>query len=380
MEIENYRTPGQLIESLLNQRGWTKRVLSIIIGIDETLLNKIITGKRPVAAQMAILLGEIFNTEPEVFLELQKQYDLAQARIISRPDPGRSTRAHLFGGLPVAEMIKRGWINVDNIRDVSRVESELTKFFGVESVNDIEILPHASKKTKTFEPATPAQIAWIYRVKTIASEMIVPRYTQASVKKAINLLGNLLIAPEESRKVPKILAECGIRYVIVEALPSSKIDGVCLWLNETSPVIAMSLRYDRIDNFWFVLRHEIEHVLQGHGRTTIMLDAELEGDRAGIGPDIAEEERIANEAATEFCVPRKKMDSFIARKAPFFNERDILGLASTLQIHPGLVAGQLQHRTGRYDRFRQHLTKIRECIRPSAMVDGWGDVAPIEHI
>ena len=71
------------------------------------------------------------------------------------------------------------------------------------------------------------------------------------------------------------------------------------------------------------------------------------------------------------------MQSFITRKDPFFAERDILGFASTIQVHPGLVAGQLQHRTGRYDRFRNHLVKIRSFVAPSAMVDGWGDVAPV---
>lgn len=379
MNIENYRTPGQLIESLLTDRGWTKRVLSIILGLDETLLNKIIAGKRAVDAEMAILLGEIFDVDPLQFLELQKNYDFARASIISRPDPDRSNRAYLFGGLPVSEMIKRGWINADDIRNVSQVEVALTKFFGVDSVSDIEILPHAAKKTRTFEPATPAQIAWIYRVKEIASDMLVAKYSPTGTKRAIEKMKNLLSAPEEARKVPRILAECGIRYVIVEALQNSKIDGVCFWLNDKSPVIGMSLRYDRIDNFWFVLRHELEHVLQGHGKSAIMLDSELEGDRAGIGSDVVEEERIANEAAADFCVPKKTLDSFIARKSPFFYERDILGLASTLHIHPGLIAGQLHNHTGKYERFRQYLTKIRDCVRPSAMVDGWGDVAPVER-
>ena len=138
-----------------------------------------------------------------------------------------------------------------------------------------------------------------------------------------------LSAPEEARKVPRILAECGIRYVIVESLTSAKIDGVCFWLNDHSPVIGMSLRHDRIDNFWFVLRHEIEHVLRQHGQiqAAIMLDAELEGEKAGTGSSISEEERVANEAAANFCVPQQSLKSFIARKSPFFNERDILGFA-----------------------------------------------------
>lgn len=377
MNYDDFKTPGQYIDALLEARGWTQRVLAIILGIDETGLNKIVSAKRQVDAETALLLGEVFSVPAEYFLELQKRYDLAKARIVTRPDPGRATRAHIFGGLPVAEMIKRGWLDADNIRNVPRVETALTKFFGVKSVDEIEILPHAARKTNTFIPATPAQLAWLYRVKEIASEMLVARYSPSSVRNSLQLLHNLISAPEEARKVPRILAECGIRFVIVETLSTAKIDGVCFWLNDSSPVIGMSLRYDRIDNFWFVLRHELEHVLRLHGKDTIMLDAELEGERAGTGDNVAEEERQANEAASEFCVPRKKMDSFIARKAPFFHERDIIGLANVLQVHPGLIAGQLQHRTGRYDRFRNHLVKIRHAVTPGAMVDGWGDVAPV---
>lgn len=377
MNIDDYRTLGQLLNALLEERGWTQRILAVILGVHFNVINRIVSGKRPLTAEMAILLSEVFNIPPEKFLELQKKYDLAKAHITHRPDPGRATRASLFGDLPIAEMMKRGWLDAKDVRNVPEVEAALMKFFGVDSVHEIEILKHAAKKTKTFATATPSQIAWIYRVKALADEMIVARYSPSAVRHAVLLLSNLRGAPEEARKVPRIMAECGIRFVIVESLSSAKIDGVCFWLNDFSPVIGVSLRYDRIDNFWFVLRHEIEHLLQGHGRQAIMLDAELEGKRAGIGDDIEEEERVANEAAAEFCVPQNKIDSFIARKSPFFHEIDILGLAHTLKIHPGLIAGQLQHRTERYDRFRQHLVKIRSHVIPGAMVDGWGDIAPV---
>lgn len=377
-ETTTYRTPGQLLETLLAERGWTQRVLAVVLGCDETGINRIVSGKRPLDAQMAIALGDVFGIEAERLLDLQKSYDLAQARIVARPDPGRMNRAHLFGGLPITEMIKRGWIDADDVRDVQKVEAELTRFFRVKSPDEIEILPHAAKKTNVASDATPAQLAWLYRVRAIAREMIVGKYSPSAVREAVGKLKNLLSAAEEARKVPRILAESGIRYVIVECLTGAKIDGVCLWLNDTSPVIAMSVRHDRIDNFWFVLRHELEHVLRLHGQTAMMLDAELEGERAGTGASVPEEERLANEAAAAFCVPQEPLDRFIARKAPFFAERDILGFARTLQIHPGLVAGQLQHRTGRYDRFRAHQVKIRSSIAPSALVDGWGDVAPVE--
>ena len=371
---DNCRTPGQLIVHLLKERGWSKRVLAVVLDIDEATVNRLASDKRPVDAGMALQLGDVFGVSPERFLDLQKSYDLAKARITERPDPGRATRAHLFGSLPVPEMIKRGWLLADDVRDTAKIEAALAKFFGVDSANEIEILPHAAKRTYVSSPVTPAQLAWIYRVKEIANEMLVPRYSPAAARSAVGRLSALLSAAEEARKVPKVLAESGIRFVIVESLSSAKIDGVCFWLNDFSPVIGMSLRHDRIDNFWFVLRHELEHVIRRHGRQAMMIDADVEG---GHGLDVPEEEQVANSAAANFCVPQSDLQRFIARKAPFFHERDIMGFARTLQVHPGLVAGQLRRHTGRYDRFHNHLAKIRSIVAPSAMIDGWGDVAPV---
>jgi HTH-type transcriptional regulator/antitoxin HigA len=353
-------------------------VLAIVLDIDETGLNKIVAGKRPIDADLALSLSQVFDTPAEKFLQLQKDYDLAMARLVSNPDPGLSTRASLFGDLPVSDMIKRGWlVGVDDVRQVRAVEDALCRFFGVSSVEEIEILPHAAKRTNVFSSATPGQLAWLYRVKQIAEQTLVAKYSPEALESAMSKFRELLGSPESTRKVPRILAECGVRYVIVESLPGANIDGVCLWLNERSPVIGMSLRHDRIDNFWFVLRHECEHVLQGHGRSAAMLDTNLEKERAGTGSSLPEEERIANEAAAEFCVPQSSLNKFIERKAPFFAERDILGFAKTLNIHPGLVAGQLQHKTSRYELFRHHLAKVRSWIAPNAMIDGWGDVAPV---
>ena len=343
------------------------------------MVSKIIGGTQSLTAEMALVLSDIFGVPAEHFMHLQKKYELAQARIVSRPDPGRANRAVLFGALPVGEMIKRGWLpGVVAVTNVPEAERALAKFFGVGSADEIEIMPHSAKKTNIASAATPTQLAWLYRVRQIAAEMLTPRYSQAAVESAIAKLSALRDSPESARKVPRILAESGIRFVIVESLPGAKIDGVCLWLDDSKPVIGMSLRYDRIDNFWFVLRHELEHVRLKHGRAEIMLDAELEGDSAGTGADIAEEERLANEAASEFCVPKRSMKAFIERKAPTFADRDLVGLSRSLGIHPGLVAGQLQNYTKRFEHFRAHLVKIRHAVAPSAYVDGWGDIYPVE--
>src|SRR4051812_41171723 len=204
LDSDDFKTPGQFIAALCSEKGWTNRVLSIVLDISEDKVSRLVTDRQAIDVSMALLLEDIFSVRAEQFLELQRTYDLVKARFATRPDPERATRAHLFGGLPIAEMIKRGWLDATDIRDVGQVQSALTKFFGVGRIEDIEILPHAAKKTQVNIEPTPAQRAWLYRVKQIASEMLVYRYSPQSVLNAVPKLKQLLAAAEEARKAPRI--------------------------------------------------------------------------------------------------------------------------------------------------------------------------------
>jgi HTH-type transcriptional regulator/antitoxin HigA len=251
------------------------------------------------------------------------------------------------------------------------------KFFGGRPPTEAQSLPHAAKKTNAEEPTTGPQLAWLYRVKEIAGDMLVPKYSEQAVKQCIKKLESFRQSPEEIRNVPRVLSDCGIRFLIVETLPSAKIDGVCYWMNDRSPVVAMSTRFDRIDNFWFVLRHELEHVLRRDGLEHAVLDVELEGEKAGDGQNIPEQERAANLAASAFCVPPDMMQKFFSSKSPYFAERDVIAFAKMVKVHPGLVAGQLRYWTKRHNVFTDLLVKVRHIIIPTSVVDGWGDVAPV---
>jgi len=375
--VDDFATPAQMIDFRLRERGWSQRALAMVLGLSEKTVSSFMNGRTKISNELALQLQAALSIDAMDLLKLQASYELKKAELAFKPDPALATRAKVFGDVPVGDMIARGWLKgVVGLWD-SHLNEALCRFFDVSNIEQIEVLPHAAKKTDVMGDATPAQMAWLYRVKQIAQQTLVGKYSPASVVNAAKELKPLLNSAEGARKVPRILAQAGIRYAIVESLPHTKIDGVCLWLNDKSPVIGMSLRFDRIDNFWFVLRHELEHVIQKHGQSAVILDIELEGERAGTGDDIPAEERIANEAAAEFCVPQKQLSHFIRVKSPFFAERDIRGFAATYKIHPGLVAGQLQHKTNRYELFRNHLVKIRSLVSPNAMVDGWGDVAPI---
>ena len=376
MEKPNHESPGQLVRSLLAERGLTQTVLAAVTGLEQSAVSRIVQDKRAIDAHTALILADALSVTAESLLDAQQAFDLERARRASSPDPARALRARLFAELPLTEMMKRGWLATKSVRDVEQVEANLASFFGVSSLDQIEVLAHSAKKTNVGAEVTPAQLAWLHRVRAIAEELIVHRYSPKAVREAVERLAGLRGSAEDVRSVPGILAEAGVRFVLAETLPSAKIDGVCFWLNDLAPVIGMTLRHDRVDNFWFVLRHELEHVIRGHGRRSPVIDIDIQG---GDTSRVAEEELVANAAAADFCVPSGQMDRFIQKKAPFFMERDVLGFAATLGVHPGLVVGQLQHKTGRYDRFRSHLVGVRQSIAPSAAVDGWGEPYPLDN-
>ncbi len=327
MDLENYVSPGQLIAELIATRDWKQSTLAELAGISDSALNKIINGRQSINARMAIQLSEVFNIPPETFLTLQHKYDLAREKILYKPVKSRSLRSAIWGELPVSAIIKRGWLpGVDTSSSIEETEAGLARFFSVTSPEEIAVLPHAAKKSDEFEGMTGIQIAWLYRVKQIAGAMLAPKYSNELGAKCVSQLAGLRISREAIRKVPRILAESGIRFVIVESLPSAKIDGVCFWLDDHSPVIGMSLRFDRIDNFWFVLRHELEHVLRGHGKLRPMMDSDLEATSSSHDAQIADEERVANAAAAEFCTPQRFLQDFIARKDPILRSKIYWGL------------------------------------------------------
>ncbi|MBK7145632.1 MAG: HigA family addiction module antidote protein [Xanthomonadales bacterium] len=359
--------PGEFLKDELEARHWTQTELAEIMGRPVRLVNEIIAGKKAVTPETAVQLGDALGTGPELWMNLESQYQLSKVQstngLVAR-------RAQLYGRFPVREMIKRGWVAGSKTIDV--LEQQFIAFFGIAAVNDEPSFCHAAKKTQAEIQPTMQQLAWLFRARQLASQLVVRPYQATAMRQALPRLSALRSAPRETRHVASIMAECGIRFVVIEPIPGSKIDGACFWLPNDQPVIALSLRLDRIDNFWFVLRHEIEHVLQQHGRDRAFI---LDQDRdAAASEQMLDEELVANRAAAEFCVPESEISDFVARVGPPFPEHRMVLFANRIHVHPGLAAGQLQRRLGRYDLYRKHLVKVRSFVTASALADGWGHV------
>lgn len=364
--------PGEYLRDELDERGWTQTEFAQIIGRPVQVVNEIIAAKRSVTPETAKSFAAALGSSAQFWMNLESAYQLAKT---AEPPERISREARLREKFPIREMVKRGWIAHSD--DKEELEERLKSYFHLQSLDDPIALPHAAKRSRpndeSADPLSPIQRAWLFRVKHIAEVMHVAAYSEKKLRDALAQLEALMIEPEETRHAAKILSDCGVRFVIVEPVPGSKIDGVCFWVNRnSSPVIGMTLRFDRNDNFWFVLRHEIEHVLRKHGQTSMIID-ELDSD----GGSASEEERQANDAAQEFCVPKREMEDFVARVRPFFSEDKIVRFSRRIRRHPGIVVGQLQRRIEKPDHLNKLKVKIRPYVIVSALTDGWGQTAAV---
>nr|WP_053000159.1 HigA family addiction module antitoxin [Sphingomonas sp. Y57] len=371
--------PGTFIEEELEAREWTQADLAYILGWDPSQLNKLIKGATSITPDTAVSLGDAFDMPAEFFMNLQKMHDLQRAR---QADPGVKARATWVSLFPVREMIKRGWIEAT---EADLLDLQMMRFFEANRIEDIplvgcEAVAHAAKKSG-YEEITGTQLVWLYRVRKIAESADAPRYDRERLLETLPDIRAHMLDSDDFGEIPGLLWRCGVRVVFVEPFAGSKIDGVCTWLGD-QPVIGLSLRLNRPDNLCFVLRHEIEHVLQEDGKNVTYTHVDIfDPDRDS--DNLPAEERRADTAAAEFLIPQDKLTSFMVRKGKWISETDVLAFAARHNIHPAIVIGQIQnrrHQAGDDRAFaflRRYLTKIHDLFMAWPLRDGWGKTAEI---
>jgi HTH-type transcriptional regulator/antitoxin HigA len=188
-----------------------------------------------------------------------------------------------------------------------------------------------------------ALLAWQCRIIDLAKKeenKVVNKYKQKAISNEwLNKLAHISIEKDGPQKAIDYLQNIGIRLVVEPHLPQTHLDGAAFLLPD-GPVIGLTLRYDRIDNFWFVLFHELVHIMKHLHR----------GDVESIFDDLDVEagdiEREADEHAGEILIPGEKWHTALAR---FLRSKSsIIDFASKLGIHPAIVAGKIRKEANNY--------------------------------
>ncbi len=365
--------PGEFLQEELEARGWTQGDLADILGRPRRLVTEIVNAKKRITPETAKGFADAFGTSAEFWLNLEAAYQLSK---VGDADDNVARRAKVYAKASVNQLIRRNWIERSD--NVAVLEKRLCEFLDISDIDEEPVFfAHAARKSTPYDAVSPSQLAWLVRARKLASTVTASPYSAHRFSKTVSDLRRLFHSIEEVRHVPQVLADGGIRFVILEPVQGSKIDGACFWLDNQSPVLAMSLRYDRIDNFWHTLIHELAHIKYEDGLTNsnAVLDNDMysNGEKAGKPPF----EQAADAFAVDTLVPQASLSDFIDRISPLYSTIRLKGFAKLHQVHPAIVIGQLQHRNElSYSQFRPLLERVRTTITNIALTDGWGHALP----
>lgn len=348
--------PGRILERELEARGWTQRDLATVMGRPPQAINEIIRGTKQITPETAIELGNALGTSAEFWTELEAKYRLELARRQrDDPDDKISRRSRLFSLVPIGELIKRQWINpAESLDDLER---EVCHFFGIRSIDQPLHLSGTLRASTQRGPEHGSIVAWVRRIEQVARQQPVGPYDRERLHRAIPDIRALAQRPEQVANVPRILQSLGVRLILVRHLPRTYIDGIAHEV-DGQPVIGMSLRYDRIDSFWFTLMHELAHLVLGHECPPV----DNMEDKEALSAEIEVE---ANEQARQWLIDQEAFHAFLKRYGTYTSKGSVEQFALNCKVHPGIVVGQIHHETMNYSKLREFLVKVSPFLGDS---------------
>lgn len=367
---------GEYIRDELDARGWAQTDLADILDAQPSVVNEIISGKRPITMEIARDLAAAFGTSAQLWMNLDSSYRLWKHHkdIERRNESSITHRARLYDYAPVREMVKRRWIEPSD--DLGVLEDRLCKFFNVPSLDELPSIKTAARKSTSYAGHTKAQVAWYFRAKRLSRAVQAAEFDESRFAAGLKKLRQLAADVDNVRLVPKLFAELGVRLLVIEPIAKTKIDGATIWVDDR-PIIVLSMRYDRVDAFWQTITHESIHVLNRDDSLDIGIVVDATGKREDQLP---EHERMADQQAAELLIPSAEIDSFVSRHNRRISASALIQLANKLAIHPGVIVGQLHYRGALpYSHLRKFLmqNQIRRMLIESAVTDGWGVVPDV---
>ncbi len=306
-------------------------------------VSEILSRQRPLTISMIRSLSKGLGIPSDVLLQEPIPHDTQQVDSnASEPDWSR---------FPLAEIVKRGWIQGVGKKSDFEKSVEALKAFIHNALGGARpgVLARRTIKGDAFSlPAQYALTAWQARVLQKANlpenrakvEFKFERLNEEFFKRLVAL------SPAEDGPLLAVeyLREAGIAVVLEEHLSKTKLDGAAMLSGAGHPVIGLTLRFDRIDNFWFTLLHECMHIwkhLSNPG--DVFLDRLMDKQATELV------EKEANRLARDLLISRSHWKAASVRLFP--TKSAIIEFATKHGLHPAIVAGRIQRETENYSVF-----------------------------
>ena len=318
--------PVDAIKFRMEQQNLSQRDLVPFFG-SRSKVSEVLSGKRALTLSMIRALHSGLGIPAKVLLRERDATELEEAPI-------------QWERFPIREMVARGWIKERVIDFRSQAEDVLRRFFA--QMGSAKAAAPLYRQTENVRSARDmdryALTAWTARVVILALQNPPPvSYAPGSVDLAfLTELARLSVFDQGPLLAREFLAKHGIALVLEPHLPRTYLDGAAIMTETGRPIVGMTLRYDRLDNFWFCVIHELAHVSLHLTREVTQffddLDVQPRGDR---------KEEEADRLAGEALIPEDEW-----RRSPASRLRSpeaAVDLAGNLRIHPAIVAGRIRH-------------------------------------
>lgn len=329
--------PVEAIKFRMDQANLSTRDLIPLIG-SRAKVSEVLSGQRSLTLKMIRALHEHLGIPAEVLLQ---QSGAALPETPQELD---------WSKFPLAAMAGLGWIaKKPNLKDRAEeiMRDLIERAGGFDALKGI--LYRKNDRARQNAKMDPYALkAWCFQVLAIARQTSLPASYQEGVITEHFARG--LVQQSWSKEGPKLaqeyLGNAGIHLIYLPHLPQTHLDGAALKLSDGTPVIGLTLRYDRLDNFWFCLCHELAHValhMKGSTEAVFIDDLSL-GEVATVDSDHQESE--ADQWAQNVLIPSEVWEKCGVLKEP--TPSAVVELAHQLGIHPAIVAGRIRKELHNY--------------------------------
>ena len=314
--------PIDAIRFRMEEQGLRQKDVASLFG-GKNRASEVLSGARPLTLPMIRALSESLRIPADILIGDSRELILDDENVAEEE-------------IPLPYLVKSGWLSS---REASRMSTKDLVARYLKPAHG----PLYLRRTITYG-ATPDTNKtnlklWVSRVRELAEESRKQRGTwrpETFNEDFLQYVAKLSWSDEGPRLAQSFLAQKGIALILLPALPKTKLDGAAMRDSEGAPIIGLTARFDRLDNFWFTLMHELVHAWKHLPQWDIAItDESIEDARED---DASEAE--ANRLARDIFIPRmhwKRSDAFL-RPSP----ETVHAFADKLHISAAVVAGRLR--------------------------------------
>ena len=317
----------------MDQKGLKQADLIPFIG-SRPRVSEILNGKRNLTLKMIRCLHSKLDIPAKVLIQDGSVF----------PKNGEAVNWDSF---PVSEIVKRRWVN--GFDPKTQAEEIIRSLSSISSADDYLFGEQAAcfrKGDRSNEKNDLHSLrAWILGVLYEAEKIKAPiKFKKNDLDlNFISKVAHFSVIKEGPLVVKDFLLSKGIKMVIVPHFKKTYLDGGVLVDKKGTPIIALSLRHDRIDNFWFTLSHELSHLILGHAHAT---NGKFIIDDLDLRDSLDENELETDKIAQEGLIPKTLWIDHQARIT--CKVKDVIDLAQKADVHPAIVAGRIRFENNNY--------------------------------